>query len=81
MEWWRSGDGRAETQAAAAEELRDNMRWWWRALESRSAKSLQFAAQGGFALHPHLRGLRDEALSMGPDAAITIYTDAAGSRG
>ena len=80
MELRRVGEGRAEVQVSAAEELRDDMVWWWRSLMSRLAKSLQFADCGGFVWRPRLRDLREKALSTGPEAACAIYTDSAGTR-
>ena len=80
MELWRQGDDRADSQVAVAEELRNDLLWRRRALELRTTESLQFAYQGGFARHPRPHGLRDKALSAGPDAAGAIYTDAAGSQ-
>ena len=81
MALWRSGASCAETLVVATDELRGDMMWRRGAPESHSAKSLHFVDQGAFVLHPRLRGLRDKAPSMGPEAACTIYSGAGGSRG
>ena len=66
---------------AATEELRNDVLWRRKTLGSRPAKSLRFADHGGFARLPRFRDLRDKVLSMGPEVARAVFTDAVGSRG
>ena len=46
MESWRSGASCAETQVVVTKELRNDMLWWRRALEARTAGGLHAADRG-----------------------------------
>ena len=56
LECWRSGASRVEPQVVVTGALRGDMLWRWRSLESRPAKRLHFADQGGFVWRPRLHG-------------------------
>ena len=76
-----AGNTRADVQVAAPEELRNDMVWGQRALELRPSEGLHFSVGGVVVWHPRLSDLWSRALSIGPEPACAVYTDAASSRG
>ena len=81
MDQWRSGAKGAPAQAAATEQLRNDMLWRRKILSPRAMKKSQFRETGGLARRPRLPNLRDLALSMGGSSVATVYTDASSIQG
>ena len=81
MDLWRAGARSPSVSVAIPEDLRNDMVWWWRMLERRPAKNVQFCESGGFAWHARLPRLRELALAMSETSVVTLYTDASGRRG
>ena len=81
MDLWRAGARTPAVSVAVPEALRNDMVWWWRMLERRPAKNIQFCGSGGFVWHARLPRLRDLALSMSGTSVVTLYTDASGRHG
>ena len=63
------------------EDLRNDMPWRRKMLQTRPAKRLRFGDLGGFAWRPRLPNLLEPALSSGESAVAAIYTDASSIHG
>ena len=81
MDLWRAGVRSPSTTVAISETLRNDMVWWWKMLEHRPPKNIQFCSSGGFVWRARLPRLRELALSMSETSVVTIYTDASGAHG
>ena len=81
MDQWMSGSKRANMDAVLSEQLRSDVLWWRKMLSALPSKTTQYGREGGFARHPRLPSLRRRALSLGPGAVGTVYTDASSKRG
>ena len=61
--------------------FRNDVCWWWRALDSTHVKRVRHSPSGSSARHPRLPDPREKAAPLGCDSACAICTDAFGSRG
>ena len=81
MDRWRAGAKQADSPAEASTEFRNEMCWWWRAVESSPLKRFRHFPSGSFVRCPRLPDVRVKALCLGRDSACAVYTDASGSSG
>ena len=69
MDKLRQGSRPADWRVKVSNEFRNDMSRWWKALEQRTAKTIQYGPEGNFVWHPRLAGLKELALSMPSGAA------------